>query len=190
MSDTYGAFLKARAELINAWWSQKTPDRIARDLSCDATQVELIHGACGPDGPFTTDSRPKNCPHEYRDGHCLKCGGTPSEAERRQLLKRIAELEALLNSAPVADFLESVRVEAAHQVERWKIEHDDGKAPTDWLWLLGYLATKATTSATLGDTKKALHHVVTSAAVLLNWHARLSGHDRGFRPGTGSDAQP
>lgn len=98
--------------------------------------------------------------------------------------KRIAALEALLNSAPIADFLESVRVEAAHQVERWGVEQDDGKAPTDWLWLLGYLATKATTSATLGDTKKALHHVVTSAAVLLNWHARLSGHDRGFRPGS------
>ncbi len=97
---------------------------------------------------------------------------------------RIAELEALLNSAPVEAFLESVRVEATHQVDRWGIEQDDGKAPTDWLWLLGYLATKATTAATLGDTKKALHHVVTSAAVLLNWHARLSGHDRGFRPGT------
>jgi hypothetical protein len=104
-------------------------------------------------------------------------------AELRWRRARVTELELLINTPHVADFLEAVRVEAAHQVEKWGSEHDDGKGPTDWFWLLGFLAGKAVWSAAHGDREKALHHVITTAAACLNWHAQLSGQGRGMRPG-------
>jgi hypothetical protein len=96
---------------------------------------------------------------------------------------RVLELEGMLNTPHIADFLEAVKLEALHQRERWGTEHDAGKAPADWFWLLGYLAGKALASALKGDREKALHHTISSAAVLLNWHAHLSGDDTRMRPG-------
>ena len=97
-----------------------------------------------------------------------------------------AELQRLLgeiNSPHIDDFLKAVRLEAIHQRERWGTEHDEGKHPTDWIWLLGFLAGKACTAAVQGDKNKALHHTISSAAVLLNWHAYISGDSMRLRPG-------
>lgn len=96
---------------------------------------------------------------------------------------RIQELEALINNPKVDDFLEAVKLEAAHQVERWPSNHDAGKTAADWFWLLGYLSGKALTAAVLGNTEKALHHTVSSAAVLANWFRQLSGDASAMRPG-------
>jgi len=74
---SWAAFLKARAELINEGVDEgKSWNEIARWLSCDTQQVALIHHACGPDGTFTTDSRPKDCVHDFSEvhGRCLNCG--------------------------------------------------------------------------------------------------------------------
>ena len=95
----------------------------------------------------------------------------------------VERLNALINSPHVNDFLEAVRTEAAHQCERWGVESDAGKGPTDWFWLLGFLAGKAVWAATHGDREKALHHTISSAAVLLNWHAHMSGERTRMRPG-------
>jgi TnpA family transposase len=72
-----------------------------------------------------------------------------------------------------------VRNEALHQRERWGVDQDGGKADADWFWLLGYLAGKA-----LHDVNgKRLHHIITSGAALLNWHAHAIGAYARMRPG-------
>lgn len=82
MSDAYGNFLKARAELINAWWNQKSPERIARDLSCDATQVALIYQGCGPNGRFEPGGQLK--PQGAQPNReCSTCGYAPCMCEQQ-----------------------------------------------------------------------------------------------------------
>lgn len=90
----------------------------------------------------------------------------------------VARLQALINTPQTGDFVEAVKLEAAHQRERWGAEHDEGKEPHDWFWLLGYLAGKA-----LAKPEKRLHHIVSSAAALLNWHRHETGEATEMRPG-------
>jgi hypothetical protein len=92
-------------------------------------------------------------------------------------------LREVINSPETADFMAGVPIEAAHQRERWGSEHDAGKSPFDWFWLIGFLAQKAAASAVAGDTEKALHHTISTAAALANWHAALTGADNAMRPG-------
>ena len=92
----------------------------------------------------------------------------------------IDNLRALLNHPEFEDFLVGVKREAAHQILRWGIAEDRRKSPADWFWLLGYLAGKALASCLAGDRQKALHHCISSAAVLLNWHWHIRD------PGLGS----
>jgi hypothetical protein len=99
------------------------------------------------------------------------------------LTKRVAELEALLNTPEVHDFAKGAVLEAAHQRERWPSDHDAGKTPFDWFWLVGYLAQKAASAHVDGNTEKALHHTISTAAALANWHLAISGTDNRMRPG-------
>jgi hypothetical protein len=107
----------------------------------------------------------------------------PEDMGRKQLITEVHRLRALINTPQIDNFLEAVKLEAAHQCERWGAEHDAGKSPPDWFWLLGYLSGKALAAALNGPREKALHHCVSSAACLLNWHASMSGVRTGMRPG-------
>lgn len=102
------------------------------------------------------------------------------EVERQQ--KEIEILRAALNTPELHDFAKGVVSEAQHQRLRWGSEHDAGKEPQDWFWLLGYLAGKALKAHASGDTEKALHHTISSAAALANWHAAIHGQTN-MRPG-------
>jgi hypothetical protein len=95
----------------------------------------------------------------------------------------VARLEGLINTPTTTDWINGVRYEAAHQIERWGAEHDAGKSPFDWFWLIGYLAQKAAASAVEGDVSKAKHHTISTAAALLNWHRALSKESTAMRPG-------
>jgi hypothetical protein len=95
----------------------------------------------------------------------------------------VQRLRAIVNTPETADFMKGVPLEAAHQRERWGANHDAGKAPLDWFWLIGYLAQKAATSAIAGDVEKAKHHTISTAAALSNWHLQLAGGDKRMRPG-------
>lgn len=95
----------------------------------------------------------------------------------------IDRLNKLLNTPLIVDWFEGVRVEAAHQVERWGSDHDAGKTPLDWFWLIGFLAQKAATSALSGDSEKAKHHTISTGAAMFNWFRALSGDDSRMRPG-------
>ena len=92
----------------------------------------------------------------------------PAEAE-------LARLRAVINRPLHEDFCRAVIREAIHQVERWGEGHDARKTPADWFWLLGYLAGKALAAHVAGDTEKARHHTISSAAALMQWHAAVSG---------------
>lgn len=89
----------------------------------------------------------------------------------------------LLNTPELHSFSEGVTLEALHQRERWGTDHDAGKAPADWFWLVGYLAGKALHAQTSGNAEKALHHTISTAAALANWHAAITGeHSATLRP--------
>jgi ClpX C4-type zinc finger protein len=111
--------------------------------------------------------------------------GTP-EYWREKALKA----EALLNTPEIFDFAKAVQLEAAHQRERWGSNHDAGKTEADWLWLLGYLASKALHNPGPYDPPghraqqrdKKLHRIVTIAAAAANWHAQILGASD-MRPG-------
>jgi hypothetical protein len=99
---------------------------------------------------------------------------------RAQLEVENARLRALINTPVVDDWFDGVRIEAAHQQERWGSSHDAGKSDLDWFWLIGYLAQKVVSADT---TEKALHHTISTAAALFNWHQAISGVDTRMRPG-------
>jgi hypothetical protein len=103
-----------------------------------------------------------------------------ASAERE---RRLQELETLLNTPEIEDFDKGVPLESAHQVLRWSAEHDAGKNPEDWFWLIGYLAGKALHAAKTGDLKKAKHHCISTSAALRNWHAHLRSGESAMRPG-------
>lgn len=108
-------------------------------------------------------------------------------AEVGRLQEECDRLRAELNTPHTKDFLEAVRIEAAHQRERWGSEHDAGKTGADWFWLIGYLAGKALYAGIAGDADKSLHHTISTAAVCLNWHAHISGESTSMRPGLADD---
>lgn len=106
-----------------------------------------------------------------------------------ELLEReVLRLTALLNTPEIDDFAKGAVLEAAHQRVRWPSDHDDGKSPFDWFWLIGYLAQKAAAAAVAGDVDKAKHHTISTAAALANWHLTLSGVDTSMRPGIAEPA--
>ena len=91
--------------------------------------------------------------------------------------------DEIINTPETADFMAGVPIEATHQRERWGVNHDAGKTPEDWFWLIGYLAQKVLRAQNAGDTDKACHHTISTAAALANWHAALTGVDTSMRPG-------
>lgn len=94
------------------------------------------------------------------------------------------ELRELVNSPEIEGFLRGVHIEAVHQVERWGTAGDRAKRPADWFWLVGYLAGKELHAVVSGDRDKALHHCISTAAALYNWHSAIKGVDIRMAPGS------
>ncbi len=114
---------------------------------------------------------------------CPQCGvQRVYHADLGEARCEVKRLQALLNTPELVDFTKAVQLEAAHQRERWGTDHDGGKAPADWFWLLGYLAGKALHAHNAGNAEKALHHTISSAAALANWHSAILGKTN-MRPG-------
>ena len=108
------------------------------------------------------------------NGHIIPC--PRCEAER---------LDGLINTPELQDFDKAVPLECAHQVERWGEAHDRSKSAENWYWLVGYLAGKALRSSIGGDKEKALHHTISAAAALRNWHMAIKRDTSGT--GVGED---
>ena len=94
------------------------------------------------------------------------------QVEIDQLRTKVAELEELLDTPLYNEFIDAVKREAGHQIKRWRSE-DKVKEPQDWFWTLGFLSGKAVRAHLEGDRNKALHHTISSAAMLLNWHRKI-----------------
>jgi len=102
--------------------------------------------------------------------------------ELAALRKENGRLSSIINTPQSDDFLRAVSIEAEHQRQRWGSDHDQGKAPADWFWLVGYLAGKALHKHADGDIDKAEHHIITTAAACANWHRAMLGKTN-MRPG-------
>lgn len=103
----------------------------------------------------------------------------------------------MLCTPEIHDFLVAVEREALHQRNIHAHKGDAGKSDADWFWLLGYLGGKAlhagnllVQASTLGSGfraneayEKQLHHIITTAAACLNWHAARVGAYQDMRPG-------
>ena len=92
-----------------------------------------------------------------------------------EAMNEIDRLHGLLNFPETEAFLKGLILEAGHQVERWGELHDRRKTPEQWFWLLSYLSGKALRAHADGEREKALHHTISSAAVLLHWHRHIAG---------------
>lgn len=99
-----------------------------------------------------------------------------------RLEAEVARLNAIINQPHADDFVRAVSIEAEHQRQRWPSEHDAGKTPADWFWLVGYLAGKVLHLHAAGNIEKAEHHVITTGAACLNWHRAMFGKTN-MRPG-------
>ena len=103
----------------------------------------------------------------------VPAGPITKDEQIHALQNEVRRLTAILNTPLYADFLEAVHREGAHQVFRWGPPHDHQKEPQDWFWLVGYLAGKALRAHIDGNKEKALHHTISTAAVLMNWHSLI-----------------
>ena len=176
-----------------------TAPRSTADLDVDAIQARCDAATAGP----WSFEQPTQSRLRFYVGEC--CGwfiypatnsiwhGTTARDDARfiaharedipALLAEVRRLRALINTPQTDAWTRAVELEAAHQIERWGVDHDEGKSPQDWFWLLGWLAGKAVHAAVKGDVEKARHHTISSGAVLLNWWRQLSGISNRMRPG-------
>lgn len=119
---------------------------------------------------------------------CLSPGQARAIADAIDALTLESDaLTAKLNVPELHNFAAAVVAEAAHQRQRWGSDHDAGKTPADWLWLIGYLTGKCLHAVVDGRRDKALHHAITAAAALANWHAAILGTTN-MRPGLSQEA--
>lgn len=100
------------------------------------------------------------------------------------------KLRELINSPEIEDFLKGVKLEAIHQIERFGHAHDREKSAENWFWLVGYLSGKALRAAITGDRDKALHHCISSAAALMNWHSAIKRDTSGTSLSKDLDIRP
>jgi hypothetical protein len=105
------------------------------------------------------------------------------EQEVLKLRGQLARLEATIDTPHTGEWVESTKMEAAHQIHRWSASHDAGKEPSDWFWLIGYLGGKALQHFLAGNPEKGKHHIISTSAALLNWYRHVTGDANDFRPG-------
>jgi hypothetical protein len=130
------------------------------------------------------------------------------QSDARHWRDEAARLLREMNTPETTRFLAGALREAAHQRERWANDHDAHKGPEDWIWLVGHLAGKAVrnflaasyaqdAAARFGEgasadifkseaeafRTKGVHHIITAAAALANWHLHATGVDTRMQPG-------
>lgn len=94
-------------------------------------------------------------------------------AENERLEELTTALIARISNPEINLFMEGVVIEAAHQVERWGAEHDASKTFEHWTALLTRLLGKFVDANWSHDGDKALHHLITIAAVCANAHKQM-----------------
>lgn len=128
----------------------------------------------------------------YPDGSYIRCPFCQCKSSAHMpdcaieiVAGEVDRLSGLINTPELDDFDKAVPLECAHQIERWGDAHDRSKSAENWYWLVGYLAGKALRAAIAGDRDKALHHTISTAAALRNWHMAIKRDTSGG--GVGQD---
>lgn len=151
------------------------------DVCSSCGGVGLVHdGEITGSGGVEFENGPVQCVKD-----CPVCASSGQKLTGLQA--EIDRLNAIINTPHADEFLKAVSTEAEHQRQRWGSEHDAGKAPADWFWLVGYLAGKALHAHAAGNVAKAEHHIITTAAACANWHRSIFGKTD-MRPGINGEA--
>lgn len=179
--------LLERAKMLNEKTSMPWRDAeelALRESGVEEEDIDQLIGECGAMGLDSVIATPDDL-RDFTRSLLVQASATDGVAF--ELRAEIDRLNAIVNSPQSNDFLRAVSTEAEHQRQRWGSEHDTGKTPADWFWLVGYLAGKALHAHTSGTTDKAEHHIITTAAALANWHLSMFGGTN-MRPGTDGGA--
>jgi len=105
------------------------------------------------------------------------------------LRSEIEHLQTLINTPRIDPFIEAVKLESVHQIKPWGAEHDASKRSEDWIALLTYFLGKTTQAHYANDPENLKRHIITGAAVALNWHRALTGESIMRRPGVRGHAE-
>jgi hypothetical protein len=108
---------------------------------------------------------------QYVEAHGVEKATHDAEME-------VARLHSIIHSPESDDFLKGVSIEAEYQRQLHGVDDTDARYDWhQWFWVVGYLAGKALAACKSGegDGAKARHHLVTTAALLHNWHNTLTG---------------
>jgi hypothetical protein len=156
---------------------------------CLAQHIDRPQPEKGWDNPPHRSHECQACGHVWRPADVATNGVDRIETcgkrdgECTELMANHQDSLTLIGSPGVDNFVEDVKREAAHQVERRGTDHDTGKTHEEWFWLLGWLAGKAVFAARMGDATKLKHHIITTAAACLNWRRASAGESNRMRPG-------
>ena len=92
-----------------------------------------------------------------------------------ELRRKNDELHKLLNTPMYDPFIESVKNEILHQGQEWlqQVYDDATKTPDDWFDVMFFLSRKIILALDNGDTEKALHHCISTSALLGHWHQHI-----------------
>lgn len=90
-----------------------------------------------------------------------------------RMSERIKELEDLINNPCITEFIEGVKIEQAHQTERWGANAENDKSPAYYSVVLDKLKGKQAVSIFDCDKDKYKHHLITMAAVCYNAFRQL-----------------
>jgi hypothetical protein len=177
----------AERDELKAGWEQErnASDMLARERDSLRTQLASLERASGEAvalrrlaAEMRVYSHGRYQDWADRIEHAIATSPSPPRDAGREADARDAARYRELVTPEIHDFLKAVEREALHQRNRWGAEHDAGKTDADWFWLIGYLAGKA-----INKPEKLLHHVITTAAACLDWHAARVGAHTAMRPG-------
>lgn len=125
----------------------------------------------------------------------VAAGNVSEDDALPHLQELIADADAYraLHTPEVHDFLAGITREAIYQRRKWSGNGDAGKTDADWLWLIGYLSTKALLNPHKPDTHDVdarAHRIITVAAAALNWHAATIGRYGLMHAGLAKEPSP
>lgn len=157
---------------LNAAWSGPSPAAPAQSGKPVACELCNGVGKIGIPG-----QRCFNCAGSGKSPHQGLYAAPPAQTERA-LTDEIARLDAIIHSPESDDFIKGVSIEAEYQRQLHGVDATEDRFDWhQWYWVVGYLAGKALAACKSGDDngEKAKHHLITTAALLMNWHNVLIG---------------
>ncbi len=147
-----------RGNSVQHWHDKATAYRGCVAAVCDAFRSLGYND--GTDDLTTLPARLNAFAKELIASHCAS-------------LTEVTRLQELINNPELGSFLHGVRIESAHQREKWGEEHDHKKSPGDWSMLLDRIKGKQCQAVWDGDLDKLCHHLITMAAICFNYHRQV-----------------